>query len=99
MLKTVENCKKCPNGCENCIYYFELTHFCLHRMYTAKYIEEFCFGFKDKSNYSKNDLILDTDLEFDGEVIWDITENTTLGELFEEQYEIHKAYFEEMGEL
>ena len=90
MFMKIEN-ENCGNECENCVYYFEETAFCLNHMYNVKLTGK-CADKKSTEDYPATTLISNEDLEFSEELTDCRDGDITISELFEEL----KALNEEM---
>ena len=83
MFNEMENVD-CTGVCRDCVYYFEETDFCLHKMYSVIGTVENCADKKSTKDYPATTLISNEDLEFSEELTDCRDENTTISELFEE---------------
>ena len=83
MFNEIEN-NDCTGVCRDCIYYFEETDFCLHKMYSVIGTVENCADKKSKSEYPSTTLISNEDLEFSEELTDCREDDITIAELFEE---------------
>ena len=74
----------CKGVCNDCIYYFEDTDFCLNRMYNLMKIVTECETKKTWDEYPATTLISNEELEFSEELYDWRDDDITIGELFNE---------------
>ena len=72
----------CKGDCNDCVYYFEETEFCLNHMYSVIGTVENCADKKSKDEYPGFTMI--SDLDFSSELTDSRSKYTTVSELFEE---------------
>lgn len=92
MYMNLEN-DNCGHECEDCVYYFEETDFCLNKMYSVIGTVENCAEKKSTTEYPASTLISNEDLEFSDE----LKENgdMTISELYDELKALHREMFSE----
>lgn len=85
----------CRGECNDCVYYFEDTDFCLKQMYSVKITDEKCADKKSKADYPPTTLISNEDLEFSEELTDCRDEDMTISELFEELKALNEELLDE----
>ena len=83
MFMKLEN-ENCTGVCGDCVYYFEETDFCLHKMYSVIGTVENCADKKSTKDYPATTLISNEELDFSEELTDCRNGDITIAELFEE---------------